>query len=531
MSKKTFYCGKCGQPLPENPDAAFCTECGAEIPLTVRRMRSETEDEDEPTADLDSVSDTEPEEIEPDESDSEEIEPDEPFSEEKEQDDTEPEEIEPDEADSEEIQSDETDSEEMTSEEPKSRRRKRAYITLGIIAAIVAVIIIWAVVVVFRTKTVSLDDYITVETEGYNGYGEAECIFDTDAFMADYGNKIWLRSHIALPEDVSKPADLLLDYCIGYEIDFSGSGVSDGALTNGDTLTVIWDGDDELAESDFRVMLEHSDLTFEVEGLADLEPIDAFSEIEVEFSGTAPKGEARIVAVSEEPDIPISNFSLSEQTDLSNGDTVTVTLADEAAESLRKDSGRTPETMEQEYTVEGLDSCITQIADIPEDTVDSLKQKAEEVIGAGVVQTPVDGVSVTGLEYQGCYLISEDTEDGGYTNRLYMVYKVNAEAKITAASVDETFSFYTYVRFQDVILKADGSCSVNPDDNALCSNTFTRQFGQAAKTTTRGNSRAAQQASTQVTGEYCGYESLDQLMENIENPDAVTDTTIQADEG
>ena len=114
-------------------------------------------------------------------------------------------------------------------------------------------------------KTVNLNKYVTITTEGYDSVGRAKCEFDFDSFKKDYSGKIkpvknnselsaWIFSGETYDE-------LLLEFCTEGELDkYTG-------LSNGDVVTFHWDCKDSLAEEYFNVKLKYSDIKYKVKGL------------------------------------------------------------------------------------------------------------------------------------------------------------------------------------------------------------------------------------------------------------------------
>ncbi len=470
-NEKKLFCGNCGTPLPL--DAKFCNQCGAPVPDYVREFLRSDEEE------------TEPFEREAGETE-ERAAGTEPVQEEKQR---------------------------RTGKELWSAYR---YLILSAAVAAAAVIVILFFLLAGR---VNLNPYLDVRFADYDEYGSVTCTFDTAAFREQYGDKIkWKRgadlSAYGLTMEEVDPTDFLLTCCVDYAVDLSADDLTDGSLKNGDTVWIRWNCDDALAREMLGVKLKYSDFSLEVEGLVDPDSVEnLFSGVDVTFSGIAPKGEAA-VTVSDEANADVSDFVLSAATDLENGDIVTVSLSPSAVDEFRQSYGMDPFITEQNYTVQGLDSFLMRIADIPEDTFAALQTRAEEAMASGVGKTAVDGVAVAGTAYQGACLVCGETEEEGYLNTLYLVYQVNAEAKIPDAEVEESFSFFTYVSFQNLILQANGIFEVNPEEYALPTNVYGREFGKGEDDT------------AYAKGEYFGYSSLDKLLEAIENEDALTDTTF-----
>ena len=98
---------------------------------------------------------------------------------------------------------------------------------------------------------VELDNFVTISYDGYDTEGTAKAHFDKKAFVADYGEQV---------EDIN---GLIAD-CI------DGSLSVDEGLSNGDTVVYQWDVDAETAESNYKAVLNYSDIVDTVSGLEEL---------------------------------------------------------------------------------------------------------------------------------------------------------------------------------------------------------------------------------------------------------------------
>src|SRR5699024_7240357 len=109
---------------------------------------------------------------------------------------------------------------------------------------------------------------------------------------------------------------MLLESCVDGSLD------RDSSLSNGDEVAFTWSCDDDMAEESFGVRLSHKDLTFTVEGLQALEPFDPFADIQLNFTGVGPFGEAEVVNNSTAEVASNLYYEISPSSGLSNGDTV-----------------------------------------------------------------------------------------------------------------------------------------------------------------------------------------------------------------
>ena len=98
---------------------------------------------------------------------------------------------------------------------------------------------------------VEMNKYVTISYDGQDTKGTAKAHFDKKGFVADYGNKVG---------DIN---GLIAD-CI------DGSLTVDEGLSNGDTVVYQWDVDAEAAESNYKAVLNYSDIVDTVSGLEEL---------------------------------------------------------------------------------------------------------------------------------------------------------------------------------------------------------------------------------------------------------------------
>ena len=160
---------------------------------------------------------------------------------------------------------------------------------VGGIAVIVAAILI----VVNITSTINLNDFVTVEVEGYSGYGTARVSIDWDAMKAKYGDKV----------KFSKEAKEGLGALGGFLDGVSAFDTLQGAiyvsldtdenLSNGDQIHYTWDINEEFFQY-VSCKLKYTEGTYTVEGLKEAETFDPFADLTVSFEGISTNGRLRI---------------------------------------------------------------------------------------------------------------------------------------------------------------------------------------------------------------------------------------------
>nr|MCR5748412.1 zinc ribbon domain-containing protein [Lachnospiraceae bacterium] len=232
-----------------------------------------------------------------------------------------------------------------------SMTSKKFDITKLIPVAVLAVVLIIALVVFFKVRKtrVNLNDYISVENNGYDGYGSVEVSFDKEEFVKDFKGKIKPNKKIkSMIKDEDKVKAIVdrNDYSVRKEKDIcrlfadvftAAAAVEDegkmGRLSNGDVIVYKWNFDsdampvddaEEFAKEAFNVKLVSGDYEFTVDGLEKVDTFDPFEGVELSFSGVSPAATAEITAKPEGNGL---DYSIENGYKLKKGDNVIVTAS------------------------------------------------------------------------------------------------------------------------------------------------------------------------------------------------------------
>lgn len=327
--------------------------------------------------------------------------------------------------------------------------------------AAIGLLIISIVLFLKASHTVNLNKYLTIEVSGYNGYGKADYEIDWDAIEKKYGSQIALTSEgIARLDSVNsfyslghksiinkvKPIDVLKE-AVRVELDEKND------LSNGKSISYIWKIDEDLAQY-FDFKLKCKDGTHKVTELKELKTFDVFSDVNVEFSGISPKGSAEInytgTGLSEK------YFLCNKWYGLSEGDKIIVSLDSIHVEDCAELLGMVPEKLEKEYTVQGLDSYLSNVNQLDESTLQSMKDQAISVYKSSVEQGMGEGEDLLSLTYIGNYLLTSKNNSYNY---LYLVYKAHIHNYYSdgTQSYDQITDQYWYIKYEDLLFKSDGT--------------------------------------------------------------------------
>lgn len=311
-------------------------------------------------------------------------------------------------------------------------------------------------------KSANLNDYVSVEFDGYDGYGEAKVIFDTNQFEEDFGQMKFKGKDA---DDYREFYDSAAE-CIAKEfIDVETK--RDEGLSNGDKVSLEWDCDEEAIKELTGYSVKYESTEVEVEGLEDVPEFDAFEDLKIEFSGVDPNGKAVIVTDSLSGGAKELEFELSKDKGLSNGDVVTVKIANETSRKKEKYfielCGALPKEMEKQYTVEGLDTYVTDLKQISSNTLFDMDMQARVLMERHVLDTWTAEEQLESMTLLGNYFLTEKGEGNLVKNALFFVYKM----KVVNTEFPDGYEYYYYTYYPNVAVKSNGAVAFNEESGVM----------------------------------------------------------------
>ena len=367
-----------------------------------------------------------------------------------------------------------------------------------------------------RTPTIDVSKYMTLSADGYNTVGKLNISFDTEKLEKDYGKQIATRFKKQmknLKDDTYGLSSLTASLYDGYEADLfaetcaTGSADKTKNLSNGDVVTYTWDDNSDEAEEAFGVKVKYSDITYTVSGLASVNTFDAFDGVDVEFSGISPDGRATVNSLPTAAEAQGLYYTLDENSGLSNGDTVTLTVhsnRDDFSDCIDK-YGAMPQATEKTFTVAGLNEYVTSADTLSDSVLVSLQNQAEDVFKSYAAQRFSNGQTFKGMTYLGNYILTPKNKDSwGDKDRIVLAYQVTVHHDYTSelnTTYDADDSFFWYITFNNVSKDADGNIASGLNDYDTPT-TFVKIDSGVQKYSF---------SSSTETWEYYGYASLDSL--------------------
>lgn len=295
---------------------------------------------------------------------------------------------------------------------------------------------------------VDLNEYLTVDFNGYDTAGTAKASVDIDAILRDNADALKIEegnfvSALSAYDDFYSKLDGKLD--------------KKEELSNGDKVKFTWnDIDTKKFKKKYSVNLKFSDKEFVVSGLEEAEEFNPFDYISVTYEGFAPYGKLNI---KKEGNMPISVAYEADKADhLSNGDKVVIKATGyDNFEEYCLGRGYIPTATEQEFTVGGLASYAGKLADIPTDAFNKMDAHAQDTLNADVAKTWKKSETFKGMKLIGNYFLTpkDPSISTDKYNYIYFIYKVTAMNMET----ETDFDYYFYARYDSIILLEDGTCS------------------------------------------------------------------------
>lgn len=219
-----------------------------------------------------------------------------------------------------------------TLEKESGSNRKGVFIIGGIIiAAIIAVIVL--ISTADHTETIDLNKYVSITTDGYDGYGTAQYELDTDALCSEFISKYKLKERDSelgkTIMDISNGLGLTDIACAeAFMLQIGAPELSQtDNLSNGDTITVSWktleSNNSEyiknLLKDNFCIKIEGTHFSYKVEDLKPVQKIDPFSDVDLKFVGVEGFG---YIKLDYSADNDLQYVIESESQTYSNGDEI-----------------------------------------------------------------------------------------------------------------------------------------------------------------------------------------------------------------
>ena len=351
------------------------------------------------------------------------------------------------------------DEQAMPSKERNAASEKRKASPIVLISAAVSLVVLLFLTLFLTSfgSGINLNKYMSLETEGYEGYGKTKLSIDWDAIEKKYASKMSFteaaKEEYGMFLSMMSPVEILREN-VRVEVDKSSD------LSNGDELKYTWHVNEERINKYVKCKLKWKDGEYKVSSLKKVEKMDAFSGLGLQFSGIAPNGEVRLQYNGK--GIDVSDFRCDKTSELENGDIVTVTLSEDAIPKLVESYGMVPQEMKKQYTVSGLDKYISKTEEIDPVTIKALQDQAWDEYQEYMANSWSKEASLESFDYLGTYLLTNKSKEEWEQNRLYLVYRVKSRINYSGSygNYNQVNDIYWFISFPNLILKANGKVEV-----------------------------------------------------------------------
>ena len=334
-------------------------------------------------------------------------------------------------------------------------------------------------------KKIDVMGTLSLDYKGVDGYGTPELV---NAY--GWEQSAYEAAGIESIETIDALGDVfIIGSAVSYEI------YPKENLSNGDEVTVKATVNNEVAEN-YKIEFVTSEKKFIVDGLKEVKAVDLFEYVDVTYSGIAPYIKASVNYTNTDSYVQTS-YSIDKKDYLKIGDVIIVSANYNKEDLLT--AGYKAENDTKEFVVPASDQYIMKLDDISDDLMVKMKRQQEDAFNAQVASKWKETDSVQEISYAGSYMLTLKSSmvENTYLpyNAVYIIYKIDV------SNSENDFSFYTYCRFEDIIMLKDGTCSVDLSKYSLP--TGTAFFGS-----TTG------EAFYKGSYYYLGYEELDSLFNN-----------------
>ncbi|MBQ8995114.1 MAG: hypothetical protein IJ091_04810 [Oscillospiraceae bacterium] len=342
------------------------------------------------------------------------------------------------------------------SKHPKFKK----YLIIGL-AALACIAAVFALISNMG-KTVDLGKYVVVTYDGYDEYGTATASLDWEALFKKYGDNItYTRKAKGMAQKTSAMEYLMT--VVSYKVDKTSD------LSNGEEIHVTFTVPSNINEI-LKCKIKADDLTIKVKGLEALTEIDPFADLTVTFSGVDGEGTAEYSYSGF--GLGTRDFSIDNSYDLSEGQTVKITVDEYSIEWLAKDYGLKPTVTEKEYTVEGLGHYLASASELSDKDKTTIEENAQywvnDYINSNWSLNKVKLISTTAV---GNYVQVAKDASTWPVSEYAVVFKILSQIS-GENDTTENVTQYMSVSYRNIVINSDGTATFYADDHTLSSNNF-----------------------------------------------------------
>lgn len=328
----------------------------------------------------------------------------------------------------------------------------------------------------FKTN-IKLDEYITYEYDGVDGYTDLLTGINNDLLISDFAEKIGENKQKEFSELISS---------------FKVVASKDKNLSNGDEISLSVTYDDTYIDY-LNINFKQNDLKITIDGLIEGELLDVFEGVNVKVTGIAPFAKAEIVNESTNDYVRSLEYTLDKTDNITKNDVINVKciMNDDDAHAL----GYVVLNKEKSFNADKIDSYFFDNSQVDNDTLSLVIDEAK-----GVVETSTEDsqtrmlYKITGssnflfqynkewidsIEVKEVLLLKQ--QDISVYDNTVPVNKLLIVFKAYVTNADHGNDGYFCFEYDNVMQKADGTLQINhdnPEKRFMCSDDYDKLMEQ-----------------------------------------------------
>lgn len=251
-------------------------------------------------------------------------------------------------------------------------------------------------------KVVDLNEYVQVQITGIDTKGQAEVVVNNNDLESKLAEMMDVKIEDEDIENLEDMGEALLGMdkidramnCFTFIVNPMEN------LKNGDEISVTANIDEQIAK-ELGIKFKFKDISMKVEGLQEAIVItqeELFKDVVVEFTGTAPEAKAQIRNTSDDEIISKIKFGIDKDYGLNIGEKIVVQASN--TEDFMGD-GYVFEDTSKEYTVDKVDTYITDFSQMTEESLTKIVGHAKDMISAQLMLKKVDESFYEGDSFKG----------------------------------------------------------------------------------------------------------------------------------
>lgn len=276
---------------------------------------------------------------------------------------------------------------------------------------------------------------------GCNGYGNASVAFDEEALIFE----IIGEEPAPFMDAFWEWAAMYDEYRSNISCEYDREG-----LSNGDTLVVKIAVSGSAADKIKKVEMKYT-----VEGLPDVEYMDIFKDVNIQFSGISGNAFPTLSISGSGEVVNFCKFDIEPSYGLKNGDVVTVTIAN--TDSILNKFYTLPKTESMEYTVTGLEY-YASAEDLPMDVV---RQIGAQLVAEQTKENENNTIfTYSDVELYGIFFLTCKEGAWAEVNQLHFVIHYN----MLDDNGDVRNSYYIPYYIENILVDTEGNISIQRED-------------------------------------------------------------------